>query len=217
MYCWLQFELLGVLAARRLRWSWSCTPSSPFAQFASESPVEELFYHQQCQYQLCVALSQLSAAVLCKKGELMLSAQQSCSCEQCPKSCVRSDEIIHFVFAVVSPSLCFDMFLSYYRCNPMFSHMLTCICMRSKKDGRNRARVTPASSLASPCSGEALTSPACRACGCASPFRTRFWSMPYGDNRGLQWYKQPFASFCTCRLFVLLCLFACGLSVCMLW
>ena len=33
-----------------------------------------------------------------------------------------------------------------------------------------RARVTPASSHASPCSGETLTSPACNACGCAGPF-----------------------------------------------
>lgn len=71
----LQFELLGALAARKLRWSWPCTPSSPFAQFASESPVDELFYNQQCQYQLCMALSQLSAAVLCKKGELLLAVQ----------------------------------------------------------------------------------------------------------------------------------------------
>ena len=37
-----------------------------------------------------------------------------------------------------------------------------------------RARVTSASLHASPCSCEALTSPACHACGCPSSFRTRF-------------------------------------------
>ena len=35
-----------------------------------------------------------------------------------------------------------------------------------------RARVTPASSHASPCSGEVLTTPAFHACGCISPFRS---------------------------------------------
>jgi hypothetical protein len=54
--------------------------------------------------------------------------------------------------------------------------------MRALKGMACCARVTPASLHASPCSGEALTSPACRACGCGSPFRACFWSMPYGEN-----------------------------------
>ncbi len=41
------------------------------------------------------------------------------------------------------------------------------------KDWRCRAQVTPASSHASPCWGEALTSPAIHACGSASPIRAR--------------------------------------------
>ncbi len=48
------------------------------------------------------------------------------------------------------------------------------------------ARVTPASSHASLCSGKALTSPASLACDSARPFRTRFCSMPFGENKGYQ-------------------------------
>ncbi len=69
----------------------------------------------------------------------------------------------------------------YRRClgEGMLFHMLACVCMRSK--GLTCcARVTPACSHA--CSDEALTSPVCHACGCASSFSTRFCSMPYGEN-----------------------------------
>ncbi len=53
--------------------------------------------------------------------------------------------------------------------------------MSEKGRARGRASVTPATSHASPCC-KALTSPACRACGCASPSRARFWSMPCKEN-----------------------------------
>ncbi len=55
-----------------------------------------------------------------------------------------------------------------------------CVCpyahvrMRALKGLACRARVTPASSHASPCSGEALMLPACYACGCASLFAHAF-------------------------------------------
>ena len=58
------------------------------------------------------------------------------------------------------------------------AHML----MHALKGLACRARVTPASLHALPCSGEALASPASLACGCAKPFRARFRTMQYGGN-----------------------------------
>ena len=52
-----------------------------------------------------------------------------------------------------------------------------------------RSRATAASSCVSPCSGEALTSPAC---GGASPLRARFWPIPYGKHIWYQRYTTTF-------------------------
>jgi hypothetical protein len=66
-----------------------------------------------------------------------------------------------------------------------------------------RARVTPASSHASTCPGKALTSSACHACGCASPFCACFCSIPYGGN--LLFWRSTFEYYvravcvCVCR------------------
>ncbi len=54
-----------------------------------------------------------------------------------------------------------------------------------------RAHVTLASWHPSPCSAEALTSPARHACGSTSPFCTRFWPMPFGENIWYQWFLIP--------------------------
>ncbi len=66
-----------------------------------------------------------------------------------------------------------------------FLQMLTCICKRSKawlasrvSHRQARMRVTSASSHALPCSGEALKSSVCYACGRASPLSARSRSMP---------------------------------------
>ena len=69
-------------------------------------------------------------------------------------------------------------------------HKLSCTCVReyacAQRHMTCRTRDTPASSHISPCSSEVLTSPACHACGCASPCRARFWSEPYGENIGVK-------------------------------
>ena len=52
---------------------------------------------------------------------------------------------------------------------PMFLHMLSYVCMRSKAWLAARVSLS-ARSHAWPCSGEAFASPAYHACGCASPF-----------------------------------------------
>ncbi len=57
--------------------------------------------------------------------------------------------------------------------------------MRALKGLACHARVTSASSHALPEQGEALTSPACRACGRASPFRTRLWLRQSFSSRTL--------------------------------
>ncbi len=77
-----------------------------------------------------------------------------------------------------------------------FLHMLSYVCVRSK------------AWLAAPAglhaySGEALTSPACHDCGCASSFRAHFWPMSYGENIGHQRYACVCVCMCMCVL--LLC------------
>ncbi len=59
------------------------------------------------------------------------------------------------------------------------------------------SRVTTASSHASPCSGEVLTSAACHTFGCTSPFRACSWSMPYGENKWCQRYSPMSATHTT--------------------
>ena len=61
-----------------------------------------------------------------------------------------------------------------------FLHMRSCVPdMRALKGLACCLRATLASLHASHCSGEALTSPACHACGCVSFFRACVWCIAY--------------------------------------
>ena len=71
----------------------------------------------------------------------------------------------------------------YYRMYIL--HLLSCVCMRS--NGRLSASV----SLQLACVPRLS-----HACGCASPFRARFWSMPYGENIGYQRYPNIACDSC---------------------
>jgi hypothetical protein len=72
-----------------------------------------------------------------------------------------------------------------------------CVRIRAFKGLARCTRVTPASSHA--CSGDVLMLPAYHACGCASPFRARVWSIPYAENiwRQLFRYYMPLMRIAT--------------------